>query len=136
MGKGNASRNRSHSWTSDKSTPEARSAGLVDPDDKSDLESQDGDRDHGDVKRAGEEMLSLLKGVDQKKLIALLQGRVSALPLLILRITWLCRTGASFRDDSEHLNSPFLAVHVPCVAELRWTHNQPASAHASRARVF
>ena len=58
------------------STPEPRSAELTERStadakfDDSFQEDQDG---QGDAQRAGEQVLSLLKGVKQKKLIALLQ---------------------------------------------------------------
>ena len=42
--------------------------------DKSDQSSSGDQDDQDDARRAGEQVLSLLKGVDKKKLIALLQG--------------------------------------------------------------
>ena len=74
MGKGNASTKRARSGTSGESTPEARLAEVATPDNGSDHGSQNDEEDPGDARRAGEEALSLLKGVDQKILIALLQG--------------------------------------------------------------
>ena len=74
MGKGNASTKRARSGTSGESTPEARLAEVATPDNGYDHGSQDDDQDLGDARRAGKEVLSLLRGVDQKKLIALLQS--------------------------------------------------------------
>ena len=75
MAKGTASTKRAHSGTSGASTPESRLAEVATPtDNKSDRSSQEDDDDQDDARRAGEQVLSLLKGIDQKKLIALLQG--------------------------------------------------------------
>ena len=75
MRKGNASTKRPRSGTSGESTPEARLAEVATPtDNMSDRGSQEDDQDQDDARPAGEQVLSLLKGIDQKKLIALLQG--------------------------------------------------------------
>ena len=74
MGKQNASTKRARSGSSGESTPESRLAEVATPaDDKPDRSSQEDVDDQDDARRAGEQVLSLLKGVDQKKLIALRQ---------------------------------------------------------------
>ena len=74
MGKTGASTKRARSGTSGVSTPESRLTEVATPaDDKSDQSSLSED-DQDDARRAGEQVLTLLKGVDQKKLIALLQS--------------------------------------------------------------
>ena len=77
MGKSSAKRSRSSgSDASADSMPEPRSAELTEKstaDAKSEDSSQEDEDGQGDAQWAGEQVLSLLKGVDQKKLIALLQ---------------------------------------------------------------
>ena len=73
MGKSGASTKRARVGTSGASTPESRLAEAVTPaDDKSDQSSPSDQDDQDDARRAGEQVLTMLKGVDQKKLIALL----------------------------------------------------------------
>ena len=75
MGKSGTTTKRGRSATSGASTPESTLAEAVTPaDDKSDQSSPRDQDDQDDARRAGEQVLSLLKGVDQKKLIALLQS--------------------------------------------------------------
>ena len=74
MGRSGASTKRARVGTSGASTPESRLAEVATPaDDKSDCSSQEDVDNQDDARWAGEQVLSLLKGVDQKKLIALLQ---------------------------------------------------------------
>ena len=73
MGKSGAQTKRARSGSSGASTPESRVAEVASPprnnDDDQSEPSEDG---QDDARRAGEQVLNLLKGVDQKKLIALL----------------------------------------------------------------
>jgi hypothetical protein len=75
MGKSGANTKRARSGSSGASTPESRIAEVASPprdDDGGQSEPSEDGQD--DARRAGEQVLDLLKGVDQKKLIALLQS--------------------------------------------------------------
>ena len=74
MGKPGASTKRARVGTSGASTPESRLADVVTPPQEEDGQSSPSVDGQDDARRAGEPVLNLLKGVDQKKLIALLQG--------------------------------------------------------------
>ena len=75
MGRSGTTTQRARSATSGASTPESTLAETVTPaDDKSDQSSPSDQDGQVDARRAGEQVFSLLKGVDQKKLIALLQS--------------------------------------------------------------
>ena len=77
MGRSGTATKHARAGTSGTSTPESRIAEVATPaDGKSDQSSPSDQDDQDDARRAGEQVLSLLKGVDQKKLIALLQGVV------------------------------------------------------------
>ena len=74
MGKSGASSKRALSGSSGESTPESRMSEVPrEPQDEDDR-SNPSDDGQDDAQRAGEQVLNLLKGVDQKKLIALLQS--------------------------------------------------------------
>ena len=74
MGKTGASTKRARVGTSGASTPESRVADVVTPPQEEDGQSSPSEDGQDDARRAGEQVLDLLKGVDQKKLIALLQS--------------------------------------------------------------
>ena len=73
MGRTKATTKRARSGTSGASTPESRLAEAVTPADERSDQSSPSEDGQDDARRAGEQVLNLLKGVDQKKLIALLQ---------------------------------------------------------------
>ena len=74
MGKSGASTKRARSGTSGESTPESRIAEIAKDSQDDDVQSEPSEDGQDDARRAGEQVLDLLKGVDQKKLIALLQS--------------------------------------------------------------
>ena len=74
MGKSSASSKRARVGTSGASTPESRIAELSTDAQDDEVRSQESEDGPDDARRAGEQVLDLLKGVDQKKLIALLQS--------------------------------------------------------------
>ena len=74
MGKSGASTKRARSGTSGESTPESRIAEIAKDSKDDDVRSEPSEDGQDDARRAGEQVLDLLKGVDQKKLIALLQS--------------------------------------------------------------
>ena len=75
MGKSGAQTKRARSGSSGASTPESRVAEVASPPrDNDDGQSEPSEDGQDDARRAGEQVLDLLKGVDQKKLIALLQS--------------------------------------------------------------
>ena len=74
MGKSSASTKRARSGTSGDSTPESRLAEIAKDSQDDDVRSEPSEDGQDDARRAGEQVLDLLKGVDQKKLIALLQS--------------------------------------------------------------
>ena len=75
MGRSGTTTKRARSATSGALTPESTLAETVTPADKKSGHSNSSDENgQDDARRAGEQVLSLLKGVDQKKLIALLQS--------------------------------------------------------------
>ena len=74
MGKTGATNKRARNGTSGESTPESRIAEIVKDSQEDDGRSEPSEDGQDDARRAGEQVLNLLKGVDQKKLIALLQS--------------------------------------------------------------
>ena len=74
MGKSGASTKRARSGSSGASTPESRIAEVPSPPRDDDGQASLSEDGQDDARRAGEQALNLLKGVDQKKLIALLQS--------------------------------------------------------------
>ena len=74
MGKSGATNKRARNGRSGESTPESRIAELSADAQDDDVRSQESEDGQDDARRAGEQVLDLLKGVDQKKLIALLQS--------------------------------------------------------------
>ena len=74
MGKTGATNKRARNGTSGESTPESRIAELSKNAQDDEVRSESDDDGPDDARRAGEQVLDLLKGVDQKKLIALLQS--------------------------------------------------------------
>ena len=77
MGKSGVATKRARNGTSGESTPERTMTEVPsvpnEPQDN-DVRSKPSEEGQDDVRRAGEQVLNLLKGVDQKKLIALLQS--------------------------------------------------------------
>ena len=97
MGKNSTARvaKRVRGSNSGVSTPESRSAEQTEKptaDDKSEHSSQEDEDEQGDILRAGEQVLSLLRKVDQKTLIALLQALLCSMTrcqrMLIARRAW------------------------------------------------
>ena len=74
MGKTGATNKRARNGKSGDSTPESRIAELSADTQDNDGQSEPSEDGQDDARRAGEQVLDLLKGVDQKKLIALLQS--------------------------------------------------------------
>ena len=74
MGRSGASTKRARNGASGESTPESRIAELQKDAQDDDGRSEPSEDGQDDARRAGEQVLDLLKGVDQKKLIALLQS--------------------------------------------------------------
>ena len=74
MGKTGATNKRARNGRSGESTPESRIAELSADTQDDDVRSEPSEDGQDDARRAGEQVLDLLKGVDQKKLIALLQS--------------------------------------------------------------
>ena len=74
MGKSGASTKRARSGSSGASTPESRMAEVLTPPQEEDGQSSPSEDGQDDARRAGGQVLTLLNGVDQKKLIALLQS--------------------------------------------------------------
>ena len=74
MSKSGASTKRARSGSSGALTPESRIAEVPSPPQDDDGQSEPSEDGQDDARRAGEQVLNLLKGVDQKKLIALLQS--------------------------------------------------------------
>ena len=74
MGKTGATNKRARNGRSGESTPESRIAELSKDSQDDDVRSEPSEDGQDDARRAGEQVLDLLKGVDQKKLIALLQS--------------------------------------------------------------
>ena len=74
MGESDAFTKRARSGTPGASTPESRMAEVATPSEQKSDQSSPSEDGQDDARRAGEQVLTLLKGVDQKKLIALLQS--------------------------------------------------------------
>ena len=74
MGKTGATNKRARNGRSGESTPESRIAEIAKDSQDDDVRSEPSEDGQDDARRAGEQVLDLLKGVDQKKLIALLQS--------------------------------------------------------------
>ena len=74
MGKSGAATKRARNGTSGASTPESRIAEVLSQPRDDDGQSEPSEDGQDDARRVGEQVLDLLKGVDQKKLIALLQS--------------------------------------------------------------
>jgi hypothetical protein len=74
MGKTGATNKRARNGRSGESTPESRIAELSADTQDDEVRSEPSEDGQDDARRAGEQVLDLLKGVDQKKLIALLQS--------------------------------------------------------------
>ena len=74
MGRTGATNKRARNGKSGESTPESRIAELSADTQDDDVRSESDEDGQDDARRAGEQVLDLLKGVDQKKLIALLQS--------------------------------------------------------------
>jgi hypothetical protein len=74
MGKTGATNKRARNGRSGESTPESRVAELSADTQDDEVRSEQSEDGQDNARRAGEQVLDLLKGVDQKKLIALLQS--------------------------------------------------------------
>ena len=74
MGRTNATTKRARSGTSGASSPESRMTEVLAPSEEKSGQSSPSEDGQDGARRAREQVLTLLKGVDQKKLIALLQS--------------------------------------------------------------
>ena len=89
MGTTNATTKHARSGTSGASTPESRMAEVFTPSEEKSDQSSPSEDGQDDARWAGEQVLTLLKGVDQKKLIALLQsGALEPTPGFQRTRTW------------------------------------------------